>query len=977
MRVYLLLLTGLMAAQGVIVRRAARVNISEAPVPTSDTLYLIGQVIDAKSKEPLTGAYVKVLGTVVGAITDEKGGFQLPTVLRQPLEVEVSYVGYETKRLTLMPRAKGSAPEIIAMQEQEIVGQEVVIAASRTEEQFISSPVQIMSLSGLALRSSPVVFSAQTLGFLPGVDVIHTSLTFPVVNTRGFFHSQNGRFIQRADGVELLSVALSVPVYAFLAPPDIDVERMELIAGPASSLYGPNAFNGALIMTLKDPFQWPGLSLSVRTGINHIASERGSPGGLYEIQARYAHTWHNRLGLKLTLHGFRAQDWWARDTSDRGTYEGADVPFDQPGPNNPGYLPVNGYGYDARAFIPALPRADNTLAPRFYLSRTGYLENELLGTPPTSILKGSAELFYRFSDRVQGKVGYMLSSGQTFFQTHIRYYLNQFVYQLLKGEVTYPHGFVRAYAALENSGRSTALPILGANLLASVKPHEDWFVQYMVAYLGYLDALISPTDRAAFEAQYGRAVPQMGDHEAARWLADSDTRSLAGYPSIAFVPQFLGRSWQGQARPAPGSPVLRHLVDSLLQIPLTAGGARLVSRSAFYHMETQYELPSFAGIQTLIGGSARLYALNSEGTVFIDSGGRPLYNWEAGAYLQLRRLFWNERIQLTAGMRYDYRQYLTGQLTPRIALSLRADRYGHHILRAAYQTGFRNPVTDALFIRLNADIYMIGALPQVDRQFGIAGLNNYTVSSVQAYRAARAQGLSPEEAAKLLRSLPISGLRPEQLTSVEIGSRHLLLGQKLLIDLTYAYQRYRDLHGYVRLYGPADPQASLTPQDVENNNLSPVYGRYYNIPGEPEAHFFTIGTQYRPNRYLLLNLNYGYARAAKLEDALSIDPGLISYFNTPPHRVNAGITVYPFERWSASLQYQWVHAYLFEFNTFSRIVPTYSLLHMQVSYRIPKWYSEVRVGAQNLLNFYHIQVPGGPRIGGLYYLQYALDLMRL
>jgi len=55
------------------------------------------------------------------------------------------------------------------------------------------------------------------------------------------------------------------------------------------------------------------------------------------------------------------------------------------------------------------------------------------------------------------------------------------------------------------------------------------------------------------------------------------------------------------------------------------------------------------------------------------------------------------------------------------------------------------------------------------------------------------------------------------------------------------------------------------------------------------------------------------------------------------------------------------------------VVPTYNLLHAQVGYRLPRWHSEVRVGAQNLLNFYHIEVPGGPRIGGIYYVQYTFD----
>lgn len=205
------------------------------------------------------------------------------------------------------------------------------------------------------------------------------------------------------------------------------------------------------------------------------------------------------------------------------------------------------------------------------------------------------------------------------------------------------------------------------------------------------------------------------------------------------------------------------------RIPITEGGAQLVDRCGLYHTEGQYTLPTWAGFETVIGGSFRLFEINSRGTIFIDTLGKPVYNWETGAYLQTRRSFLRDRLQTTIGVRYDYRQYLIGQLSPRLALSWRWDEKGNHILRTAYQIGFRNPITETLFINLQTSAKLIGALPQTDKALGIAGTNNYTASSVAAYRAARAAGATPEQAAALLRSIPIDGLRPEKVFSYEIG----------------------------------------------------------------------------------------------------------------------------------------------------------------------------------------------------------------
>lgn len=776
------------------------------------------------------------------------------------------------------------------------------------------------------------------------------------------------------------STALNVPVLTFTAPPEIDIANVEVVAGPASALYGPNAFNGAMITTLKDPFQYPGLSAHVRLGINHVGnSQRGNAAPLYDFQARYARSWNNRLGVKVALHGLSGEDWWATDRSDRGIYAGASYPYDIPGPHNPGYVPLNGYGYDARVLLRnfPLPFFDGTRMPDFYLSRTGYMETELVSNK-VQIAKITGGLFYRFSDQLMGQLTFHIANGRTVYQANTRYSLENFLFHAYKAEITHSRGFLRLYTIQENGGRSIPLGLLGVNLLQAVKPHSDWFPQYLVTYAGFLDGMISAQDRAAFEAYYGRPVPQMGDHAGARWLADSDTRFLATLPSAAPVVAILGGRWDvGRARPAPNSPELRRLVDSLSRIPITQGGALLVDRCALHHAEAQYELPSIWNLQTVVGGSFRLFEINSRGTIFADTLGRPIYNWETGAYIQTRRHLWDERLQLTLGLRYDYRQYLIGQITPRTALSWSWDRKNNHILRLTYQMGFRNPTSEALFIHLQTDALLIGALPQTDRALGIAGLNNYTKSSVEAFRAARAQGVPIDEAAKLLRSLPINGIRPEKVQSLEVGSRHLLFDQKLLIDVTYAYQRYRDFHGNVRIYGPADKVSQLSPQDVENDRLSPLYGRYFNIPGTPQAQFFTIALQYRINRYLLANANYTYAQAWGLEETKSLDPGLNMFFNTSPHRANAGIWIQNLGRWNAQLWYQWVHAYLFEFPNYKGIVPTYNLLHAQVSYRLPRWHSEIRLGAQNLLNFYHIQVPGGPRIGAVYYIQYSFDSLSL
>ncbi len=949
------------------------------PQEAASRFYLKGRVVDQATKEPLAGAYVRVPGSVLGAVTDAEGSFIIATTLTEPVQVEVSYIGYQTMQMLVQPSTAEEQGLLIALKAEDIVGEEVVISASRVEEAFMRSPVQIAQLPARLIQQSPTPFLAQTLSFLPGVQVFHTSFTFPVINTRGFSNTQNVRFINRVQGVEMQSTALNIPVVTFTSPSEIDVAQVEVVSGPSSALYGPNAFNGAMLTTLKDPFQYRGLSVWLQGGVNHLASPNRSPAAFYNLQLRYAHVWRERLAIKFTLQRLEGADWFASSTQDVGLYGGATPPYDLPGPQNPGYKPENGYGYDARVFIPtgSLPMVNSQPFPGMYVARTGYLEPDLV-SPQAQIFKGSLSAIYRLSDQLALELFSHAATGNTFYQANTRYALYGFVYHAHKLELKHSRGFFRVYGIKEDGGRAAPLAVLGANLLNVVKPHADWFKQFILTYSGYLEASMTPAEKAAFEAHYGFPVPALGDATGARRLIDSDTRFVMTLPNAAIVAPALGTSWAiGEARPLPGSPRFYQLRDSLLQIPVTQGGGRLVDLCGIYHAEGQYELPAWLGIQTLIGGNFRLFEINSRGTIFIDTLGKPFWNYEFGGFVQLRRFFLSDRLQLTGALRYDQRQYvLQGRLTPRFSATFGLDKKGNHVLRVGYQTGFRNPISEALFIRLQTEALLIGTLPQTDRALGIAGQNNYTLASVQAYRAARAQGLSPQDAAQLLRSLPIDGLRPEKVYTWEVGLRHRLLAQRLLIDLSYAYNRYRDMHGNVRVYGPKDPEAILTPNDVEINNLSPLYGRYYNIPGEPKAQFLTCGLQYRLSRHLIAMANYVYSQAWGLEEGKTLDEGLVVGFNTPPHQTNLGLIGENIrDRWGFFIQHQWVHAYLFETTSIQRVVPTYNVFHAQVSYRLPKWHTQIRLGAQNLLNFYHIEARGGPSVGGLYYLQLSYDAL--
>ena len=173
------------------------------------------------------------------------------------------------------------------MNEKSELMDEVVISASRIEEDIMKSPVSIEKMDLKSIRESPSINFYDGLQNIKSLEMVTSGITYKQINTRGFNDTGNARFLQLVDGVDNQTPGLSFAVGNLFGSSDLDMESAELIPGSASALYGPVAFNGVLMMRTKDPFQYQGLSAEVKTGVNHISEQYADPTPLYDISVRY------------------------------------------------------------------------------------------------------------------------------------------------------------------------------------------------------------------------------------------------------------------------------------------------------------------------------------------------------------------------------------------------------------------------------------------------------------------------------------------------------------------------------------------------------------------------------------------------------------------------------------------------------------------------------------------------------------------
>src|SRR6478609_1742617 len=124
-----------------------RVNAQNTP-----NAHITGTVVDVETHEPLPGVNVNVKGTILGTITDSKGSFILKPK-SYPVTLNFSLVGFRAQEVELLEPSSEDLP--IELTAGEVLGQEVVVTASRVEESILKSPVAIEKLDSRSIKETP------------------------------------------------------------------------------------------------------------------------------------------------------------------------------------------------------------------------------------------------------------------------------------------------------------------------------------------------------------------------------------------------------------------------------------------------------------------------------------------------------------------------------------------------------------------------------------------------------------------------------------------------------------------------------------------------------------------------------------------------------------------------------------------------------------------------------------------------------
>lgn len=208
-----------------------------------------GVVIDAESKEPLSNATVILKGDVSkeAAQTNIKGEFYFSSVSKGTYLLTVSYIGYEKSELTIDTKTDRNLTKLnIALKSSPVNTGEIRVTSTRQEKLIKDVPLPIEIVSEETIARIPSNTVPDVLDKKPGLSLVRDGIWATDINIRGL---SRYNVVTMIDGNR---IETSVDIAARLSMIDVNnIDRIEVIKGGASAIYGTGATGGVLNVITK------------------------------------------------------------------------------------------------------------------------------------------------------------------------------------------------------------------------------------------------------------------------------------------------------------------------------------------------------------------------------------------------------------------------------------------------------------------------------------------------------------------------------------------------------------------------------------------------------------------------------------------------------------------------------------------------------------------------------------------------------
>ena len=260
-----------------------------------------GYLADKRSGFPLIGANVMLEGTSLGSSTDENGYYLISGIESGEYNLIVSYIGYENYNYEFNIITTQSIDYNIELVPQALEHQGATVTGTKRKEKITDAPAATEIISNRDIRRETTTNLGSFLKGMKGVDMTASGVNNYSISVRGFNSSTNSRTLTLTDGKVANVPALRVMNYSTVPQSAEDIEKIEVVLGPATALYGANAHSGVVNITSKSP--------AMSEGFNMNFSGSFDDRSLQKIDGRYAKKLSDKWSMKLSGTYLKVYEW--------------------------------------------------------------------------------------------------------------------------------------------------------------------------------------------------------------------------------------------------------------------------------------------------------------------------------------------------------------------------------------------------------------------------------------------------------------------------------------------------------------------------------------------------------------------------------------------------------------------------------------------------------------------------------------------
>ncbi len=309
---------------------ALALTLAAAPLAAQDGA-VAGQVTDNQTGVGLSAVDIQVLTTdgdvVARGVSSGNGAFRIGGVPTGTYEVLFSVAGWENHRETGVTVSAGELTRLqVAMTPRTFNLNPITVSASRSTQKLLDAPASIEVVDEVEVDRNIALTATEHVEGKAGVDVLRSGLQQSYVVARGFNNVFSGSMLVLNDYRLARVPSLRANIMHLNPSTNLDVDHVEIVLGPASALYGPNAANGVLHVLTKSPIDDPGSTISVAGGFRgQDAVPPSAPGGrsfdastegVLHAEGRFAVKASDEFGAKISGQYFEGTDYLFLDPAE-------------------------------------------------------------------------------------------------------------------------------------------------------------------------------------------------------------------------------------------------------------------------------------------------------------------------------------------------------------------------------------------------------------------------------------------------------------------------------------------------------------------------------------------------------------------------------------------------------------------------------------------------------------------------------------